>query len=81
MVNQPASSASSPDGPIHRMKYRKGRDWYSPPRQRSHRLHTPARIISMPSATMMRNDQNTTVELGRSSGGKDFSAGTCSVRL
>lgn len=30
---------------------------------------------------MMRNDQNTMVELGRSSGGKSFSAGIGSLRL
>ena len=30
---------------------------------------------------MIRNDQNTTVEFGRSSGGKSFSAGIGSVRL
>ncbi|MNY06730.1 hypothetical protein D3C86_1395000 [compost metagenome] len=46
-------------------------------RLRSHRLHKPVKIISMPRPTMIRNDQNTMVEFGRSSGGNSLSAGTC----
>ncbi|MNN97336.1 hypothetical protein D3C81_2164820 [compost metagenome] len=69
MVNQPASTAMSPDGPMHITSRRNGRELYSPPRQRSHRLHRPQRIISMPRPTITRNDQNTTVEFGRSSFG------------
>ncbi|MCY1459430.1 hypothetical protein D9M71_769030 [compost metagenome] len=47
---------------------------------RSHRLHKPVKIISMPRPTMIRNDQNTMVEFGRSSGGNSLSAGTCLSR-
>ncbi|MNT88946.1 hypothetical protein D3C72_2295840 [compost metagenome] len=50
-------------------------------RLRSHRLHRPTKIINMPRPTMIRNDQNTTVELGRSSFGNSFIAGTCLSRL
>jgi len=34
----------------------------------------------MPRPTITRNDQNTMLELGRSSGGNSFSAGTCLSR-
>ncbi|MNP42083.1 hypothetical protein D3C76_1358210 [compost metagenome] len=81
MVNHPARMAIRPEGPIHKVRYKKGRDWYRVPRLRSHKLHKPVRIISMPRPTMTRNDQKTMVELGRSSLGNSLSAGTCLSRL
>lgn len=81
VVTQPARIAIRPDGPIHRAKRRNGREWYSRSPRRSHRASTPSSSINMPSPAIRRNDQNTTVEFGRSSGANSFNAGTCLSRL
>ncbi len=81
LQHQPARIAIRPDGPIHRAKRRNGREWYSRSPRRSHRASTPSSSINMPSPAIRRNDQNTTVEFGRSSGANSFNAGTCLSRL
>ncbi len=73
--------ATSPDGPIHSAKRCSARDWYSRPRQRAHSAQAASRIISMPSPAITRNDQNTTVALGRSSRGYDFRPGNWPSQL
>ena len=75
VVYQPASMATRPLGPIHRAQRRNRRERHRVPRQRSHALQMPSAIISMPSPAMMRKDQNTTAEGGRSRGANSFKAG------
>src|SRR5947209_1442019 len=59
VVTQPASTAINPAGPIASANTRSGRDRYSVPRQRVHRLSRPSAAIKNPDPTMIRNDQNT----------------------